>query len=595
MDDRLDKLESVIESLAKSMTELEARIVRLEEGAGVEAVRLSLVAEGDRIDASLGGADTRTGFSPVMVLSIIGRTFLVLAGAFLLRALTDAEIFPQAAGVALGLAYSMAWIVFADRAGARGLTLSASFYGVAAVLIAYPMLWETTAKLEVLSPGMAAALITFTTGAAMLVSWRRGIHALAWSATIATLVTCPALMLATAAMEIFTVPILILGVVSLWIAYSRGWRIMRWIVAFVADACVLQMVYLATRFSDHPGRFGDLSAPAVQVLAVSLLMIYLGSFAVYNLALRGNVSPFEVLQSAASLVVGFGGAVYIARTTGTGDTLLGAAALIAAGACYAVAFAFVSRRLGRCIDFFFYAWLALVLTLTGSLLVIGGGGLPLCWMGLAVTAAVLGGYYDRITLRAHCAVYAAAAALHSGLIEESVKSFTAAVARTWPALVVVMLVLTVVCYVLLVATQRGRKVRWPGRLPRFTVLLLSVTGAGGLAVVALTRLLSDDASEAGPASMAIARTTVLAGAAFALAAVGARGKMAEMCWLVYPVLLAGGIKLLLEDMRQGRPITIFLGFVVYGIALITAPRLLRAGPKREEQGNSTVNARHDRP
>ena len=41
------------------------------------------------------------------------------------------------------------------------------------------------------------------------------------------------------------------------------------------------------------------------------------------------------------------------------------------------------------------------------------------------------------------------------------------------------------------------------------------------------------------------------------------------------VLIFGGLKLLLEDLRQGRPATVFASLVLYGCALIVAPRLTR--------------------
>jgi hypothetical protein len=47
--------------------------------------------------------------------------------------------------------------------------------------------------------------------------------------------------------------------------------------------------------------------------------------------------------------------------------------------------------------------------------------------------------------------------------------------------------------------------------------------------------------------------------------------------LVYPTLAVGALKLLLDDLRKGRPATLFISFVLYGIALILAPRLARRG------------------
>ena len=84
---------------------------------------------------------------------------LVLAGAFLLRAFTDAGIVAGHLGVALGLTYAVIIIYLTDRAARAGRRSSASLYGVAAVLVTYPFIWETATKLELLS-STAAAIVT---------------------------------------------------------------------------------------------------------------------------------------------------------------------------------------------------------------------------------------------------------------------------------------------------------------------------------------------------------------------------------------------------------------------------------------------------
>src|SRR6187402_2242714 len=50
------------------------------------------------------------------VASLVGRTFVVLGGAYLLRALTESGRLPGRGGVVLGLAYAVVWFGAADRA-----------------------------------------------------------------------------------------------------------------------------------------------------------------------------------------------------------------------------------------------------------------------------------------------------------------------------------------------------------------------------------------------------------------------------------------------------------------------------------------------
>jgi hypothetical protein len=49
--------------------------------------------------------------------------------------------------------------------------------------------------------------------------------------------------------------------------------------------------------------------------------------------------------------------------------------------------------------------------------------------------------------------------------------------------------------------------------------------------------------------------------------------------LLYPVLAAGAVKLLFEDMRTSPPKLQFVAFALYGIALILGPRLARTQPQ----------------
>jgi hypothetical protein len=68
---------------------------------------------------------------------------------------------------------------------------------------------------------------------------------------------------------------------------------------------------------------------------------------------------------------------------------------------------------------------------------------------------------------------------------------------------------------------------------------------------------------------------VLATAALLLAWFGRFDRVQESTHLVYPVLVAGGLKLVAEDFRHSRPSTLFIALALYGTALIVAPRLIR--------------------
>ena len=79
----------------------------------------------------------------------------------------------------------------------------------------------------------------------------------------------------------------------------------------------------------------------------------------------------------------------------------------------------------------------------------------------------------------------------------------------------------------------------------------------------------------GPGAVATLRTAVLSFLVVGLAWTSRRWALPELGWFVYPLLAIGALKLLSEDLTEGRAATLFPSLVLYGGALIGAPRLLR--------------------
>jgi hypothetical protein len=76
----------------------------------------------------------------------------------------------------------------------------------------------------------------------------------------------------------------------------------------------------------------------------------------------------------------------------------------------------------------------------------------------------------------------------------------------------------------------------------------------------------------------VAGTSTLAAAAAALI-LAPREDRAPVRHLAWTLLAAGGVRLLLVDLRDGRPLTLFIGLVSYGGALLAA-QASRGGPTR---------------
>ena len=61
----------------------------------------------------------------VTVMTMAGRTLMVLGGAYLLRALTESGVWPSWLGVGAGFAYAALWLAATERAAGAGRWMSA--------------------------------------------------------------------------------------------------------------------------------------------------------------------------------------------------------------------------------------------------------------------------------------------------------------------------------------------------------------------------------------------------------------------------------------------------------------------------------------
>jgi hypothetical protein len=129
------------------------------------------------------------------------------------------------------------------------------------------------------------------------------------------------------------------------------------------------------------------------------------------------------------------------------------------------------------------------------------------------------------------------------------------------------------------ATDPGAPRSGAARVPQLLLATLAVLAAGRALQAGLWSALGERVvDDAGVA--AVLSTAVLAALALALAGGARRGTWPELGWLVYPLLALGGVKLLLQDLREGRPATLVLSLALYGAVLVVAPRLMKPTPGR---------------
>jgi hypothetical protein len=573
MDDRISMLEAKLERLVRTIENLDHRLEVLEKPPRSHPAPQAEAVRPDLPDGGLTGSGAPSHrFDLVASLSLIGRLLIVLGGGYFLRAITEAGAFSPLVGVGAGLAYALAFVAVADGAAAKDRRLSAVFHGLAAVLIGFPVISEATLRFELFAPGASALLLAVVVAAGLLVAWRRRLRTLAWIVTVGALMTALLLMFGTGQIAPFALVLLGVGTVTAWMGYSLDWFALRWPVAVVVNLVVLALT--ARAVSPEPTESAAITV-AAQVL---LLASHLGSTGVRTLVRGRNVVLFEVIQTAAILVVGFGGALWVAQSSGSNVALLGWIWLALGVGSYAVAAMFLDpgRRLGR--NVYFYTSLGIVFILAGGTLLWAGPGLVVLWGALALAACALWGRAGRAFLLLHGAAYLAAAGVSAGVFGYGLRTLLAPPMDPWiepSGAHLVVLVAGALC-AWLAGSRTHEPGEWRTLVPRLLIVATVVwTGGGEIMGWVAPALAKDSGASMDPGVLATLRTGILSLSAIAVAVVGRSGRFRDWALLVYPLLILIGIKMIAQDFSVSRPATLFVALALYGAALILAPRLRR--------------------
>ncbi len=571
MDEPRARLETQVEELARSLRAVEERLALL-EARGVPApatpderlwpqlARAAGARERERPVAEGGGS-----------LALFGRTLIVLGGAFLFRALTESGALPAVLGVALGFLYALVWLVFADRAAARGRSLSAAFHGAAFVVIAPPLAWEAASRFHVLSAPSSAAALVAVTALALGLAWRRRLQGVAWLASLAAILAAWALM---GSVEPILPAVLVLVLVRTaddWLAALAGWWALPWVTAGLADLTVAFVVMRAL-LGEEPAGWGGLA------VVLALFVLGTGSVAVRAFDPSWRARRFEVAQAAMATLIGYGASLRLVRDLPEAGLGLGAGSLVAGAACLAMGLALLGERPARRHAFFLFGALGLVLVLGGTAIVLPAPERSILWVALAVATAWLASRRESVTLGLHAGIYLLAAAYSSGLLVAASFALWAPAGSPWPAIApVAWLVLGAA--VLVVSFELPARSPWWGpvaSLPGLVILAVLVwLAAGALLRVLIPALVGAPGAGAAPALVAGVRTGVFAAAALLLAVASHARRLRAARWLVFAALAAGGVKLVVEDFRVAGAAELFVALALYGGALIAAPRLAR--------------------
>jgi len=540
--------------------ELERRVARLEKLVGVEeAVAPTVVVSPVAVPAPVAAVN------PATLLAVTGRALLGLAGGYVLRALSESAVVPPSWAVAAGIAYAAFWLAWAARTPAAH-RLEGAVHCATAVLVFCPLLWESTLSFHTLPTWITGCLLVAFVLFGLAESWRKDLLTAGTIVTVAGLATASGLLVATHDLVPFTVALLAIaaGVETLACLEHRLHE--RWLAAFAADLAVLVTTSMARRVGGLPE--GYAAIPHVWVLGtqVALLGIYLASTIVRTLLHRRTLTWFEMAQCGAALLVGVSGG-------------LAGFAPICGLACYVVSFLVIERASGHGRNFYVYSTFGILLVLGGSGMLLAGMATAVVWSALAVSCIWAGTHYGRLTLQMHGGIYLLLGLASSGSLRTAA-AFTLGSAH-WtaesPEAVWAGLAAAGLCFLVVV---RGRSEADSIPLQIFRLVIAGAAAwmlAGALAGGLIAGYHSAAGASFRDGYCATMRTGVLVGISLLLIWAGTRWRIAELSRLTIPTMVLGAYRLMMVDLAQAYKPALILSMLMYGVALITLPRLARAG------------------
>lgn len=503
--------------------------------------------------------------------TLTGTVLLIFGGAYLLRAITDQKFVPTAFGIFLGATYALLWLFMAYRTGRNdNQRTRALFFGGSSIFLALPLLIEATTRFQLLSGRQGIVALTIFCTLSMLVAVTRNLQILTWVVTVGGMVAAFVIMNATHSAIFAATFLILLGLGSLWAVYSQKWMGTQWLGALAADAGVVVVALLTTseQWSVQP--------LTSLLLAATLLIAYLVSFAIRTHLQGQNAGMFETVQGILIIGIVFGVATVALRAGQLVLAEIGVPSLLLGACAYGLAFTPETRG-ARGRNFYFYSIMALGLVVAGTALVMSPAIAAATWSLMALAMAWFSGRYGRVALSLQCTFLLLAAGVGSGILATGFEALVGDASASWPPLVPwhpIIALTTVACLFITVAQQSDRWGILAG-VPQLIVLALSVWEVGGLMVVYLAPALAGvGGANVNPAVLAALRTAVLSAASVTLALSSRFKRWPEARWLVYPVLLLVGVKLLLEDFPKGQPATLFVALALVGSALLLVAKLL---------------------
>lgn len=568
-----------VENIATDLQQLTARLLDLERRVdALERHPRQSSAESSQVAAPLTAPQrpeppaTWRGFLSLEAqggaVAIVGRAVLGIAGAYLLRAVAESGTISKLPVLIIAIVYAALWMVWAVRSHDSSHFASIT-YGITSALILSPLLWESTVRFQVISPASAGVVLVAFVVLTVALAWRRNLQLIPWIATLATVLTALALIIATQDLVPLTGALLTVAL-ACEISACVGHRLsLRAVPAMAADFAVWLILDVMTSSHGVPEGYRPVGSMTLTFFCLTLLAIYGGSIGIRSFVLRHRVSLFEVVQGVLAFVLATWGT--LRATQGSAAPVLGVLFLLLAAVSYwGALFRFADESHGR--NRRVSATWAAALLLAGNFLLLPAS-FRVPFLCLAALAAVF--LYSRthkFSLGLHASFYLGAAAAVSSLpvYVGTALAGTVPAAPGWELWTVVAG--AALCYVIGSQVSEDRSTRrllWgvPALLVGFTAVALVVVATVSLAAARM---------ELAASRLSEVRTIANCALALTLGFASSRWKRAELAWVAYAAVAFGTMKLVFEDLRFGNAASLVVSLIFYGLVLILLPRLTRS-------------------
>jgi hypothetical protein len=559
----MNDLPDSLERLTERLEALERRVTILENPSPAPAVTAPFTS------GTAGFSQPKASTSLTVsggTFTVLGKSLLGIAGAYLLRAIEQSTDLPKLGVAAVAILYALIWLVWAVRAS-RDRWFESTVFACTSAAILAPMLWELTLIFKVVRPEAAASiLIGFVTVASAL-AWKQDRAPALSVAYLSSIAAAFALSLGTHALLPFTAVILTVAAFCEVSAVRSRQTGARMLTAVAADGIIWATLFIYTGPESARANYPPLGTLAILAPALILLSIVLAAVAAKVAFLRKPISLFETMQTTIAFLLA---TVSFAWLVPTGLVFMGWACIGLAVMVSAVCIRFFAGSEEPRNYFVFSSW-AFALFVSGALLGFSSVSQTILLSAGAVCATVLGVHMGRQVLQYQGLLLLLLVAVVSGAARFASDCLLGMLPDKFPWSLVCIAISAAICY----AVQRpAADEAWSPQALHLVTVFLAISAFCALLVEGLAFLIAL-AITPGAHHIALIRTGVICFIALALAILARRWQRVELTRISYGALVFVTVKLLVEDLRNPRLEFIAASIFLVATTLLVVPRLSR--------------------